>query len=222
MGKTLISLIARTPSTLQRILRWSGWAIAAFIVVDLLIGTIIGKEYMLASKHLRPMIASSAMIFLGSYVIIKICINFQELTTLNSLELKERNNQIKQYIISFASGLYIVSFIIIAKLSYNVIYIDWVMNNKAITIAIFTIYVFSYIYLIYTLLSNADELFITDQLWANFIAIWFYAIFFPSWWILHRFKLSPEPNDWVIYGLTMLVGMAVLTYRQKKLNNKLT
>ena len=61
---------------------------------------------------------------------------------------------------------------------------------------------------------NVDEVEVADNLWGSLIGFYTYAILFPAWWALHRIGQTAEPNDWWIFGISMLVACAVYFYRK--------
>ena len=217
MGKKLISLIAKTPDKLRMVLTLAGFAIITFLLVDIFLGMALGRKYILITKNTGLFLSLIAIIILIAPLIIKICFSLIRSKSLNNLEMKEYNYQKNQVVFGFLNIAYLLIFYIISRKSYDSQFVEWVIENKVISLLLLVCYVMSYLYIIYRIFKQSDEFFMVDQLWANFIAIWFYAIFFPIWWILYRFKIVIEPNDWIIYGLTMVVGMITLAYRQKQI-----
>ncbi len=217
MGKKLISLIARTRDNLIMVLTLAGFAIITFLLVDIFLGMALGRKYILITKNTELFLSLSATIILASSLIIRLYFFLIRSKSLNNIEMKEYKYQKKQNIFGFLNIIYLSIFYIISIKSYDGQFVERVIENKMVSLSLLACYLISYIYIIYKLFKQLDEFFMIDQLWANFVAIWFYAIFFPTWWILCRFKFVIEPNDWIIYGLTMLVGMITLAYRQKQI-----
>jgi hypothetical protein len=61
---------------------------------------------------------------------------------------------------------------------------------------------------------SVDEVEVADNLWGSLIGFYAYAILFPTWWALNRLGKAPEPDDWVIFGTSMIV--AALAYGVRK------
>jgi hypothetical protein len=62
--------------------------------------------------------------------------------------------------------------------------------------------------------QNVDEVEIADNLWGSLIGLYVYALLFPAWWALSLLGQAPEPDDWVIFGASMLSAVAVYLYRK--------
>ena len=54
------------------------------------------------------------------------------------------------------------------------------------------------------LLPDVDEVEVADNLWGSLIGLYVYALLFPAWWALNLLGQAPEPDDWVIFGASML------------------
>jgi hypothetical protein len=61
---------------------------------------------------------------------------------------------------------------------------------------------------------NVDEVEVADNLWGSLVGFYAYALLFPAWWALNRLGQVPEPDDWVIFGTSMLTGVVVYLYRK--------
>jgi Mn2+/Fe2+ NRAMP family transporter len=59
-----------------------------------------------------------------------------------------------------------------------------------------------------------DELELEANKWASTIAINFYAVLFPGWWALSLAKLTPPPDDWIIYAATLVVALLAFLWRR--------
>ena len=62
--------------------------------------------------------------------------------------------------------------------------------------------------------ANVDEVEVADNLWGSLIGFYAYAILFPAWWALNQLGQTGEPDDWTIFGVSMLVAVAVYFYRK--------
>jgi hypothetical protein len=62
--------------------------------------------------------------------------------------------------------------------------------------------------------QNVDEVEIADNLWGSLIGLYVYALLFPAWWALNLLGQAPEPDDWAIFGASMLSAVAVYLYRK--------
>ena len=62
--------------------------------------------------------------------------------------------------------------------------------------------------------QNVDEVEIADNLWGSLIGLYVYALLFPAWWALNLLGQPPDPDDWVIFGASMLSAVAVYLYRK--------
>ncbi|MFB0611463.1 hypothetical protein [Aurantiacibacter poecillastricola] len=49
---------------------------------------------------------------------------------------------------------------------------------------------------------RVDELDVMDNLWASLVALYFYLVALPSWWLFHDMELVPEVNHVAIYLAT--------------------
>ena len=66
--------------------------------------------------------------------------------------------------------------------------------------------------------QNVDEVEIADNLWGSMIGLYVYALLFPAWWALHLLGQVGEPDDWMIFGASMLSAVAVYLYRKVRYN----
>jgi len=66
--------------------------------------------------------------------------------------------------------------------------------------------------------QNVDEVEIADNLWGSLIGLYVYALLFPAWWALNLLGQAPEPDDWTIFGASMLSAVAVYLYRKVRYN----
>lgn len=62
--------------------------------------------------------------------------------------------------------------------------------------------------------ATVDELELADNLWGSLVAFYTYAILFPAWWALATIGQAPEPDQWVIYGVTLAAGGAAYLFRK--------
>jgi hypothetical protein len=62
--------------------------------------------------------------------------------------------------------------------------------------------------------ENVDELEVADNLWGSLIGFYAYAILFPLWWALWKLKKAPEPNDWTILTVAIVVSLLVYVIRK--------
>ena len=62
--------------------------------------------------------------------------------------------------------------------------------------------------------QNVDEVEIADNLWASLVGLYVYALLFPAWWALSKLDQVPEPDDWTIFGASMVSAVAVYLYRK--------
>ena len=62
--------------------------------------------------------------------------------------------------------------------------------------------------------QNVDEVEIADNLWASLVGLYVYALLFPAWWALSKLDQAPEPDDWTIFGASMVSAVAVYLYRK--------
>ena len=61
---------------------------------------------------------------------------------------------------------------------------------------------------------SVDELEVADNLWGSLIGFYVYAILFPAWWALNQLNHAPEPDDWVIFGASVVTATAAYAYRK--------
>ncbi len=66
--------------------------------------------------------------------------------------------------------------------------------------------------------QNVDEVEVADNLWGSLIGLYVYALLFPAWWALSMLGQAPEPDDWTIFGITMLSAVAAYLYRKVRYN----
>lgn len=62
--------------------------------------------------------------------------------------------------------------------------------------------------------KSVDEVEIADNLWGSLVGLYVYALLFPAWWALNRLEQVPEPDDWAIFGISMLSAVVVYLYRK--------
>lgn len=62
--------------------------------------------------------------------------------------------------------------------------------------------------------ANVDEVEVADNLWGSLVGFYAYAILLPVWWALWKLGLVGDPNDWAIYGASMMVALAAYFYRK--------
>ncbi|QIK96244.1 hypothetical protein G7076_07095 [Sphingomonas sp. HDW15A] len=63
-------------------------------------------------------------------------------------------------------------------------------------------------------MKTIDEVELADNLWGSTVSYYAYAVLFPSWWVLGRADITPEPNHWIIFFVSLAAGMAVYGYRK--------
>lgn len=219
MSKDLTDFIFKTPSISEKILTWALRGLASLIIVDFLNRKLLKLPYDIINNHFKNIISSTFLLVILVNVTFKLSRFLFNSKNLSKIEIKERNYQIKLHFISLLSAIYLIIFATAAILSQKSHIVSFISDYKPYFLIVFSVYLISYIYIIYKLFKSSDELFVIDQLWANFIAIWFYAILFPAWWLLSEFNFLNEPNGWIIYALTMTVGLAVYIYRQYRSGN---
>ena len=61
---------------------------------------------------------------------------------------------------------------------------------------------------------SVDEVEVADNLWGSLIGFYAYAILFPLWWALNKLDRAPEPDQWLIYGVSMSVALAAYGVRK--------
>lgn len=61
---------------------------------------------------------------------------------------------------------------------------------------------------------TVDKVEVADNLWGSLIGFYVYAILFPAWWAMHRLGKAPEPDDWLIFGASMIT--ATIAYAIRK------
>jgi ABC-type antimicrobial peptide transport system permease subunit len=62
--------------------------------------------------------------------------------------------------------------------------------------------------------TSADEVEVTDNLWASLIGFYVYGFAVPLWWGLWWLKVAPKPVDWIIYVVVMLSATAAYGVRK--------
>jgi hypothetical protein len=62
--------------------------------------------------------------------------------------------------------------------------------------------------------DNVDELEVADNLWGSLIGFYAYAILFPLWWALWKLEKAPEPHDWTILAVAMVVSLLAYGIRK--------
>ena len=55
---------------------------------------------------------------------------------------------------------------------------------------------------------SVDEVERLDNLWGSAMAYGVYAMLFPAWWVLAKSGMTSEPNDWTIFVVALVAGMA--------------
>lgn len=78
------------------------------------------------------------------------------------------------------------------------------------------LYVVSIVWGTWKFLKVIDEVELHDNLWASTAGFYFYGLAFPLWWALHAAGVVGEPNDWAIFGATIVAGL--LAYGLRKAN----
>lgn len=63
--------------------------------------------------------------------------------------------------------------------------------------------------------SRVDELDLSDNLWANTVALYGYLVLLGSWQFFHEAGLVIEPQQWIIAGATL--GILFLSYFARRL-----
>ncbi|WP_395623703.1 hypothetical protein [Sphingomonas daechungensis] len=76
------------------------------------------------------------------------------------------------------------------------------------------LFVVAVVYGSWSFFVNADEVEVSDNLWASLIGFYFYAIAFPAWWCLSKIRVVGEPNDWVIYAATIVIATGAYAFRK--------
>jgi hypothetical protein len=66
----------------------------------------------------------------------------------------------------------------------------------------------------YRFFVSVDEVEVADNLWGSLIGFYAYAILLPVWWALEKLGRAPEPDQWLIYGASMIVALAAYGYRK--------
>ena len=69
-------------------------------------------------------------------------------------------------------------------------------------------------YLSWRFFVTVDEVEVADNLWGSLIGLYTYAILFPSWWMLARLGRAPQPDDWIIFGATMIAATVAYAIRK--------
>ena len=62
--------------------------------------------------------------------------------------------------------------------------------------------------------KSADEVEVTDNLWASLIGFYVYGFAFPTWWALSWLEMLPKPIDWILYAAAMLSATAAYVVRK--------
>ena len=76
------------------------------------------------------------------------------------------------------------------------------------------IFVFGAAYGSWKFFQSVDEVEIADNLWGSLVGLYVYALLFPAWWALNQLGQLPEPDDWAIFGASMIAAVAVYLYRK--------
>ena len=69
-------------------------------------------------------------------------------------------------------------------------------------------------YLSWRFFVTVDEVEVADNLWGSLIGLYTYAILFPAWWALAELGKAPRPDDWIIFGATMIAATAAYAIRK--------
>ena len=59
-----------------------------------------------------------------------------------------------------------------------------------------------------------DEVELNDNLWGGIAGLYVYMLGFPSWWLLWKGGVTGEPNDWVVYLVSLSVASLVYGFRR--------
>lgn len=62
--------------------------------------------------------------------------------------------------------------------------------------------------------AHVDEVEVADNLWGSLIGFYAYAILFPLWWALWKLEKAPEPQDWTILAVVMVVSLLAYGIRK--------
>jgi len=61
---------------------------------------------------------------------------------------------------------------------------------------------------------SIDEVELADNLWCSTVSYYVYAMLFPSWWALAKAGITVEPNHWLIFAASLIVGLAYYCWRK--------
>ena len=62
--------------------------------------------------------------------------------------------------------------------------------------------------------ESVDEVELADNLWGSLIGFYAYVLLFPAWWALWKLGQAPEPDDWVILGVSVVTATAAYLLRK--------
>lgn len=81
-------------------------------------------------------------------------------------------------------------------------------------IAFLAIAIAAFSYGCWAFLKAIDEVELADNLWGSTASYYAYAVLFPSWWLLGQAEITPMPNHWAIFFISLAAGLAAYGYRK--------
>ncbi|HET9397753.1 MAG TPA: hypothetical protein VFO45_02945 [Sphingomicrobium sp.] len=83
-----------------------------------------------------------------------------------------------------------------------------------IVIALVAAAIAAFSYGCWAFLKTIDEVELADNLWGSTASYYAYAVLFPSWWVFGEAGITPAPNHWAIFFVSLAFGMAVYGFRK--------
>ena len=62
--------------------------------------------------------------------------------------------------------------------------------------------------------KSIDEVELADNLWASTAGYYVYAMLFPAWWALGKAGVTPEPDHWIIFAVSLAGGGVAYLWRK--------
>ncbi len=83
-----------------------------------------------------------------------------------------------------------------------------------VVVALIAFAVAGFTYGCWAFIKTIDEVDLADNLWGSTASYYGYAVTFPSWWALGQAGITPAPDHWVIFFVSLAAGLAAYGYRK--------
>ena len=110
-----------------------------------------------------------------------------------------------------AIGGFVTGFIAGYSDASRVVMPDWVLTVAAAVVVLTAI---GAAYGSYRFFVSVDEVEVADNLWGSLIGFYAYALTFPTWWLIAKLGRAPEPDQWVIFAISIVTATAAYFIRK--------